>query len=144
MTRWKVSKLPGWLIKCSLLLRVKLGDASERQINVWPRLWTRLGDFGVILCEKCVVPFEPGGRFNITIPSHQYKDPHHKYKMRILYLERRPLYWNGPMTCWQESEGTGLLYRICKVYTGLALGLCSANETRRYKVTPPLIGWAQT
>ena len=27
---------------------------------------------------------------------------------------------------------------------GLILGLDSANETRHYKVTPSLIGWAQT
>ena len=30
------------------------------------------------------------------------------------------------------------------VYAGLFLGLHSANERRRYKVTPSLIGWAQT
>ena len=29
-------------------------------------------------------------------------------------------------------------------YTGLILGLRPANERRRYKVTPSLIGWAQT
>ena len=28
--------------------------------------------------------------------------------------------------------------------TGLVLGLCPANERRRYKVKPSLIGWAQT
>ena len=28
--------------------------------------------------------------------------------------------------------------------SGLILGLCPANERRRYKVTPSLIGWAQT
>ena len=28
--------------------------------------------------------------------------------------------------------------------TGLILGLCPANERRRYKVVPSLIGWAQT
>ena len=28
--------------------------------------------------------------------------------------------------------------------TKLILGLCPANERRRYKVTPSLIGWAQT
>ena len=28
--------------------------------------------------------------------------------------------------------------------SGLILGLRSANERRRYKVTPSLIGWAQT
>ena len=30
------------------------------------------------------------------------------------------------------------------MYTGLILGLRPANERRRYKVTPSLIGWAQT
>ena len=35
-------------------------------------------------------------------------------------------------------------YKILGVYhTGLILGLCPANERRRYKVTPSLIGWAQ-
>ena len=28
--------------------------------------------------------------------------------------------------------------------SGLILGLCTTNERRRYKVTPSLIGWAQT
>ena len=28
--------------------------------------------------------------------------------------------------------------------TWLILGMCLANERRRYKVTPSLIGWAQT
>ena len=30
------------------------------------------------------------------------------------------------------------------IYTTLILGLRPVNERRRYKVTPPLIGWAQT
>ena len=29
-------------------------------------------------------------------------------------------------------------------YPGLILGLRPANESRRYKVTPSLIGWVQT
>ena len=32
----------------------------------------------------------------------------------------------------------------CNVYPGLILDLGPANERRRYEVTPPLIGWAQT
>ena len=37
---------------------------------------------------------------------------------------------------WKEEVGD--------VSSGLILGLCPANERRRYKVTPSLIGWAQT
>ena len=34
---------------------------------------------------------------------------------------------------------------LCRFqYAGLILGLHPANERRRYKVTPSLIGWAQT
>ena len=33
---------------------------------------------------------------------------------------------------------------IIQQTTGLILGLRPANERRRYKVTPSLIGWAQT
>ena len=29
-------------------------------------------------------------------------------------------------------------------FTGLILGLYQANERRRYKLTPSLIGWVQT
>ena len=36
-----------------------------------------------------------------------------------------------------------IMYAIYRV-TGLILGLCPTNERRRYKVTPSLIGWAQT
>ena len=35
-------------------------------------------------------------------------------------------------------------YKICARQAGLILGLRSANERRRYKVTPSLIGWAQS
>ena len=31
-----------------------------------------------------------------------------------------------------------------RLIAGLILSLHPANERRRYKVTPPLIGWAQT
>ena len=33
---------------------------------------------------------------------------------------------------------------VCKLFTGLILGSRPDNEKRRYKVTPPLIGCAQT
>ena len=35
-------------------------------------------------------------------------------------------------------------YRRINNVAGLILGLHPANERRRYKVTPSLIGWAQT
>ena len=37
-----------------------------------------------------------------------------------------------------------MIYSIVITCTGLILGLRPANERRRYKVTPSLIGWAQT
>ena len=36
------------------------------------------------------------------------------------------------------------LYTCTYMYTELILGSRPANERRRYKVTPSLIGWAQT
>ena len=38
-----------------------------------------------------------------------------------------------------DNQGIGYIYN-----TGLILGLHPANERRRYKVTPSLIGWEQT
>ena len=35
-------------------------------------------------------------------------------------------------------------YHVFDSISGLILGLHPANERRRYKVTPSLIGWAQT
>ena len=40
---------------------------------------------------------------------------------------------------WGSSTNFNLHIRI----SGLILGLCPANERRRYKVTPSFIGWAQ-
>ena len=37
-------------------------------------------------------------------------------------------------------SGQEALYKMA----GLIIGLCSANERRRYNVTLSLIGWAQT
>ena len=50
------------------------------------------------------------------------------------------------LACWAQFTrktgfwGAGIVERI----TGLILGLRPVNERRRYKVTPSLIGWAQT
>ena len=35
-------------------------------------------------------------------------------------------------------------YMVFNIVTGLILGLHPANDRRRYKVMPSLIGWAQT
>ena len=70
--------------------------------------------------------------------------------------------WNWPQPCWMinnfisNSGATyirGLIvYPITRLvhrcpsylFSGLILSLRPANERRRYKVTPPLTGWAQT
>ena len=44
--------------------------------------------------------------------------------------------------CLRASEA--VLINMAQYITGLILGLRPANERRRYKVTPSLIGWAQT
>ena len=41
---------------------------------------------------------------------------------------------------WAENKSQ----MLCKAGSGLILGLRPVNERRRYEVTPPLIGWAQT
>ena len=43
-----------------------------------------------------------------------------------------------------QRKMNGIKYNILYLKTGLILGLRSANERRRYKVTPSLIAWAQT
>ena len=51
--------------------------------------------------ERTGLSSETGGRLNIVMPSYQYRDPHVKDKtipsMGMTYLERRSLYWNGPL-----------------------------------------------
>ena len=54
-------------------------------------------------------------------------------------------------TNFQPHENPFVKHALCSVprlyhltYTGLILGLRLANVRRRYKVTPSLIGWAQT
>ena len=47
-------------------------------------------------------------------------------------------YW-WPGSCYWQPW-----YWLCiRIYTGLILGLRPANERRRYKVTPSLVGWGQ-
>ena len=45
----------------------------------------------------------------------------------------------------KENEKNDIVYNhVGTAVPGLILGLRPANERRRYKVTPSLIGWAQT
>ena len=44
---------------------------------------------------------------------------------------------------WESCKHSNILAN-CKCKSGLILGLRPANERRRYKVTPSLIGWSQT
>ena len=47
--------------------------------------------------------------------------------------------WNDP-----GSRYIQVIEAEWRMYAGLILGLRPANERRRYKVTPSLIGWAPT
>ena len=50
--------------------------------------------------------------------------------------------------CFRDWQRPHPVYSMLRTepfeYTGLTLGLCPANERRRYFVTTSLIGWAQT
>ena len=62
--------------------------------------------------------------------------------------------WHERLKCPQFHFLFNSLYKLTKKYItdpwigegnpGLNIGLHSANERRRYKVTPSPIGWAQT
>ena len=47
----------------------------------------------------------------------------------------------APDIFWIDGANTKLFWIHC---SGLILGLHTANEGRRYKVAPTLIGWVQT
>ena len=48
------------------------------------------------------------------------------------------------MKMWQAIARTSGTSTHCIYMSGLILGLCRTNERCRYKVTPSLMGWAQT
>ena len=52
--------------------------------------------------------------------------------------------WNGRPVSGLSFVNDGILVCATQHMTGLILDLHPANERRRYKVTPSLIGWAQT
>ena len=55
------------------------------------------------------------------------------------YFQINFLEWK--LWCLRHPENQGV---IVFAFSGPILGLCPANERRRYKVTASLIGWAQT
>ena len=74
----------------------------------------------------------------------------HVLVIRYLYTKTTP-----GANCWDHYPGTlsplsrdynSLEYRVKEMESiaGLVLGLHPANERRRYKVTPSVIGWTQT
>ena len=74
--------------------------------------------------------------------------------LNIFYLHSMHALLHLEIDCWNTQQTKQ--YRFVSVYVhiekpsvspcsaALILGLCPANERRRYKVTPSLIGWAQT
>ena len=78
--------------------------------------------------------------YNRTHRDHGFKIFYHEFSIGV---ER---FHTG--NCWQMHDGKRTKYSIFLTRwigtTGLFLGLRLANERRRYKITPSLIGWAQT
>ena len=69
------------------------------------------------------------------------------WSIDLCFREQVPIRIND--ICVSDSTRLDIYYVLdrtrCDIrYPGLILGLCPANERRRYKVTPSLIGWAQT
>ena len=59
-------------------------------------------------------------------------------KIISLYISRLAL----KLTVFRDMDR--IVFTNLRISTGLILGLHPANERRRHKVTPSLIGWAQT
>ena len=51
---------------------------------------------------------------------------------------------SGLSIVWRHLLPEQMMVKFIDAYAGQILGLRSANERRRYKLTPSLIGWAQT
>ena len=64
--------------------------------------------------------------------------------LRCYVLASRALSMSCSFGQSERSIGGVVKYIILWYTAGLILGLRPANERRRYKVTPSLIGWAQT
>ena len=66
-------------------------------------------------------------------------------------IELLVMFVTGLLNVWRWRLGMSSIWTYMTMsemiknhYSGLILGLHPANERRRYKVTPSLIGWAQT
>ena len=70
---------------------------------------------------------------------HRRRRLHHRHHT-LLYIIMVIVVSTISMRCLQPYSQMSSVVII----TGLILGLHPANERRRYKVTPSLIGWAQT
>ena len=95
-------------------------------------------------CNRKRLRFGTMKRKDEELTTEYYETPPHDRNITWNYILRQ----NN--TCCTIAMEPYIL-AVCKIiqpihheYTGLILGLRPANERRRYKVTPPLIGWAQT
>ena len=73
-------------------------------------------------------------------------NPVSDYAGRDQYVDRRI---DGPTEAYQNTTDFGAYKNLYQWWnkvqiTGLILVLCPANDRHCYKVTPSLIGWAQT
>ena len=73
----------------------------------------------------------------IKIPKFSFM----KMPLKMLSAKRRPFCPGGR---WVKKAEMREVPCMDGSISGLILGLCPANERRCYKVTPSLIGWAQT
>ena len=79
----------------------------------------------MVLCKTMVSPVDEHWRYCSLVQSHQYGD-------------QIAIYFSIDVVLTLSNRV------IDHHYTELILGLCPANERRHHKVTPSLIGWAQT
>ena len=70
-------------------------------------------------------------KFSVLQPNDYYKISWGPSQLKMSFYWCKDFYYKDVM-------------EIPYLYTGLILGLCPANERRRYKVTSSLICWAQT
>ena len=86
------------------------------------------------------IPYEWKGGLNIERMPRTFENSKMSDTSKLAiwcHLKRTNLNSSGFYTSWNLKSKMLL-------GTGLILGLRKANERRRYKVTPSLIGWAQT